>query len=106
MKVNKNTPVSTYMPFVFPKGIKHIPDDEGTRDEKTIKSNVYAYEDEVNGLKRWFRAREVRYKQMDDEGLESNLRVVYINYFNCFEMVSHEFLTTIELFDMMLEDKL
>jgi hypothetical protein len=92
-----------HVPFLFPKGMKHDPSlDGGTRNSEKVVSNGYYYEDETNGITRSFFAREVRYAGMDDDGIDPDLRIVFIDYTYGFEFIRKEYLLSIHTFRSLI----
>lgn len=89
----------TYVPFLFPKQMK-LDDspDGGTREDIGLKSEAYIFEDDINGIRRFFKARVIRYSSMDAQAVHNDLRVVCITYTHGFEVKVHEYLMTADHF--------
>jgi hypothetical protein len=93
----------TYVPFLFPKQMKL--DDSpygGTREDIGLKSEAYIFEDDINGIRRFFKARVIRYSSMDVQAVHNDLRVVCITYTHGFEVKDHTYLMTADHFYSLL----
>lgn len=98
--------IDTYVPFTFPKGmVLQSHPGEGTRDDARVKSKAYLYEDEVNGIKRYFIARVVRYTDMDEQKVHPELRLVFIRYSDGFKHDEYSFLLPNDHFESLLNGK-
>ena len=104
MIIDEKAHASSTVPFIFPKGMVLVEGD-GTRNDKNIISNEYVYTDNVNGIKRLFKAREVRYKNMDTLGLHPQLRGIYITYSDGFKIETHECFLMIGFFNDLINNR-
>lgn len=94
--------LDTCVPFVLPKGLKMDVSPEATRKSDDFESVGYIYEDEVNGIKRYFKPRLCRYADM--EALHADLRILHISYCHGFKHEYFKSLISIEYFNWWFKE--